>query len=209
MWYCARYTCFHTLNLFVIFLTRNSFLILLGITLLFLIGLCKLIRWSYFVWNFGWESAQRDFCSEKYLNSPTGMQPRTQVSDRNAMLTRDLLPSNDMCTVPKVSTYMQCDIVHDVLIIYRPGARGIRRNISWSDDIHIITEGNIITVGNISPNTPSEGSINDILYRKSLLVPKNSFNSFVRFINRTKHFGTSRHFCYFYFVDFSCAVVFF
>ena len=55
-----------------------------------------------------------------------------------------------------------------ILIIYRPGARGIR----W----------NIITEGNISPNPPSGGSINDILYRKlkaSKLRIKNLTHTFV------------------------------
>jgi hypothetical protein len=61
-------------------------------------------------------------------------------------------------------------------IIYRPGARGIRRNITWSDD------GNIITEGNISLNPPSGGSINDILYRKlkaSMLRIKNLTHTFL------------------------------
>ncbi len=53
-------------------------------------------------------------------------------------------------------------------IIYRPGARGIRQNITLSDDISrgACPEGNIIAEGNILPNPPSGGSINDILYRK-------------------------------------------
>jgi hypothetical protein len=42
-----------------------------------------------------------------------------------------------------------------LFIIYRPGARGIRRNIARSDDI--------ITEGNVSTNPPSGGSINDII----------------------------------------------
>ena len=43
-------------------------------------------------------------------------------------------------------------------------------------------EGNIITEGNISPNPPSGGSINDILYRKlkaSKLRIKNLTHTFV------------------------------
>ncbi len=36
-------------------------------------------------------------------------------------------------------------------------------NVNLSEDI-----GNILTEGNISPNTPSEGCINDILWRKFL-----------------------------------------
>jgi hypothetical protein len=55
-----------------------------------------------------------------------------------------------------------------IFIVYRPGARGIRRNIT---EVMIFPEGlcpegNIITEGNISSNPPSGGSINDILYRK-------------------------------------------
>jgi hypothetical protein len=50
-----------------------------------------------------------------------------------------------------------------VIINNRPGAREIQRNITLSDDI---SEGNIITEGNISPNPPSGRSIIDILYRK-------------------------------------------
>ena len=57
---------------------------------------------------------------------------------------------------------------------YRPFARGIRRNISFGDDISL--------------------GLYDILYRKTLLVPKNSFNFFVRFINHIRLFGTSHHF---------------
>ena len=34
-------------------------------------------------------------------------------------------------------------------------------------EVMIIYEGNIITEENISPNPPSGGSINDVLYRKS------------------------------------------
>ena len=69
-------------------------------------------------------------------------------------------------------------------IIYRPGARGIRRNITRSDDISrgALPQGNIITEGNISPNPPSGGSINDILYRKlkaSKLRIKNLTHTFV------------------------------
>ncbi len=37
----------------------------------------------------------------------------------------------------------------------------------------IFPEGNIITSGNISPNTPSGGSINDILYRKTKMFMQN------------------------------------
>jgi hypothetical protein len=39
-----------------------------------------------------------------------------------------------------------------IIIIYRPGARGIRRNISRSDDIFrgLCPEENIITEGNIA-----------------------------------------------------------
>ena len=58
---------------------------------------------------------------------------------------------------------------------YRPGARGIRRNISRSDDIFrgaLCPEENIITEGNIA-EPPSGGSINDKLYRKL----KNSLSS--------------------------------
>ena len=55
-----------------------------------------------------------------------------------------------------------------LFIIYRPSARGIQLNISFSDDISLGLKrsGNIITSGNISLNPPSGGSINDILYRK-------------------------------------------
>ena len=48
-------------------------------------------------------------------------------------------------------------------IIYIPGARGIRQNITLRG---ACPEGNIIAEGNILPNPPSGGSINDILYRK-------------------------------------------
>ena len=66
---------------------------------------------------------------------------------------------------------------HDrsTFIIYRPEARGIRRNITRSDEI-------ICTEGNISPNPPSGRSINDILYRKlkaSKLRIKNLTHTFV------------------------------
>jgi hypothetical protein len=56
----------------------------------------------------------------------------------------------------------------ETIIIYRPGVRGIRRNITRSDDIPegLCPEGNINTEGNISPNPLSGRSINDILYRK-------------------------------------------
>jgi hypothetical protein len=50
-----------------------------------------------------------------------------------------------------------------IFTIYRPGVRGIRWNITRIDDS---PEGNIITEGNILPNPPSGGSINDILHRK-------------------------------------------
>jgi hypothetical protein len=46
----------------------------------------------------------------------------------------------------------------------------------------VCPEGNIITEGNISPNPPSGGSINDILYRKlkaSKLRIKNLTHAFV------------------------------
>ena len=48
-------------------------------------------------------------------------------------------------------------------ISFRPSARGIRRNISFSDDIFLGLKllGNIITSGNISPNPPRSGPIND------------------------------------------------
>jgi hypothetical protein len=65
-------------------------------------------------------------------------------------------------------------------IIYRLGARGIRRNITRSE--RLCPEGNIITEGNISPNPPRGGSINDILYRKlkaSKLRIKNLTHTFV------------------------------
>ena len=59
---------------------------------------------------------------------------------------------------------------YGAFIIYRPGARGIRQNITLSDDISrgACPEGNIIAEGNILPNIvpPSGGPINDILYRK-------------------------------------------
>ena len=42
---------------------------------------------------------------------------------------------------------------YNISLFYRPSARGIRRNISFSD--------NIITSGNISPNPPRSGSINE------------------------------------------------
>ena len=64
---------------------------------------------------------------------------------------------------------------HIIFIIYRPEERGIRRNISFSDDISLGLKpsGNIITSGNISPNPPSGGSINDILYRKNKMFMQN------------------------------------
>ncbi len=61
---------------------------------------------------------------------------------------------------------------NSILNNYRPGAKGIRRNISFSDDIYR-HEINIITEGNISPNTPSGGSINVILYRKTKMFMQN------------------------------------
>jgi hypothetical protein len=58
-----------------------------------------------------------------------------------------------------------------IFIIYRPGARprGIRRNISRSDDIFrwaLPRSRKISSLREISPNPSSGGSINDILYRK-------------------------------------------
>ena len=104
----------------------------------------------------------------------------------------------------------QSNCAKSTIIIYRPGARGIRRNITRSDDISrgalprgkyqprtqaifsysrsrpkrpwVRGWGNIITEGNISPNPPSGGSINDILYRKlkaSKLRIKNLTHTFV------------------------------
>ena len=52
-------------------------------------------------------------------------------------------------------------------------------------------EGNINTEGNISPNPPSGGSINDILYRKlkdSKLRIKNLTHTFVSFVNTMFYF---------------------
>ena len=52
-------------------------------------------------------------------------------------------------------------------------------------------EGNINTEGNISPNPPSGGSINDILYRKlkdSKLRIKNLTHTFVSFVNTIFYF---------------------
>ena len=40
-------------------------------------------------------------------------------------------------------------------------------------EVMIKPEGNIITEGNISPNPPSGGSINDILYRKTKMFMQN------------------------------------
>ena len=42
------------------------------------------------------------------------------------------------------------------------------------------SEGNIITEGNISPNPPSGGSINDILYRKSKTSVRINFYTFFK-----------------------------
>ena len=54
-----------------------------------------------------------------------------------------------------------------ITIIYIPGTRVIRRNITRS---HVVTkmqsEGNIMTSDNMSSNHPSRGYINDIFYRK-------------------------------------------
>ena len=47
-------------------------------------------------------------------------------------------------------------------------------------EVMIISEGNIITEGNISPNPPNGGSINDILYRKTKMLMQNIKNSFQR-----------------------------
>ncbi len=59
----------------------------------------------------------------------------------------------------------QCIIrlISAALYVHRHGARGIRLKPS----------GNIITEGNISPNTPSGGSINVILYRKTKMFMQN------------------------------------
>ena len=48
--------------------------------------------------------------------------------------------------------------------------RGIRRNISFSDDISLGLKPseNIITSGNISPNPPRSGSINDKNYTEDV-----------------------------------------
>jgi hypothetical protein len=59
-------------------------------------------------------------------------------------------------------------ILRTTFIIYRPGARGFGEILP---EVMIFPEGlcpegNINTEGNISPNPPSGGSINDILYRK-------------------------------------------
>jgi hypothetical protein len=64
---------------------------------------------------------------------------------------------------------------YEMFIIYRPGARGF--GVIFPE-VMIFSEGlcpekNIITEGNITPNPPSGGSINDILYRKL----KNSLSS--------------------------------
>jgi hypothetical protein len=63
----------------------------------------------------------------------------------------------------------QKHIAECTFIIYRPGARGIRRNITLSDDI------------SRGAYPPSGGSINDILYRlkASKLRIKNLTHTFV------------------------------
>ena len=50
----------------------------------------------------------------------------------------------------------------DISFLYRPGPWGIRQNITRSDDI---------TEGNISPNPPNGGSINDIILYRNLKNP--------------------------------------
>ena len=61
---------------------------------------------------------------------------------------------------------------YNISFNHRPSAREIRRNISFSDDISLGLKpsGNIITSGNISPNPPRSGSINDKKLLKSIIV---------------------------------------
>ena len=109
----------------------------------------------------------------------------TQTANTNNLLTeRENIQPRSCCIDRAIARSIQQDLALGwIFIIYRPGARGIRRNISRSDDIFrgafvifpevmIFSEGlcpeeNIITEGNITPNPPSEGSINDINYTET------------------------------------------
>ena len=88
------------------------------------------------------------------------------------------LPSLSFNSI-KYFSKKSCIISHS-----RPGVRGIRRNITRSDDIPegLCPEGNINNEGNISPNPLSGRSINDILYWKlkaSKLRIKNLTHTFM------------------------------